>query len=96
MKKDKIISLAREQGAHVVVNNIDKDEVISVFLGKADMGNSNIEGWKHGIFIKEINAYWEIAYSQNSKTRLLMDTEVIKVVEQWCTNPSNELLDGYK
>ncbi len=93
MKKADIITYARDQGAHVVVKTHDNIEVISVFLEIIDIVKDE---WNHGIFIKEINSYWEIGYSQNEKTRLLMDTEVVKILEQWCANPSDDLLEDFK
>ena len=95
MKKADIITFARDQGAQVELKIIDDKELISVFVENENMGNSIIEGCKHGLFIQEINSYWEIAFSQNYKTRLLMDREVTGILEQWCQDPTDELLKEY-
>jgi hypothetical protein len=95
MKKADIISFARDQGAQVEIKTLDNSEFISVLVEKSKKDNSTINGWNQGLFIKEINSYWEIGFSHNSKTRLLMDREVTNILEIWCQNPTDELLNKY-
>jgi hypothetical protein len=95
MKKADIITFARDHGAQVELKTFDNSEFISVTVGTEDTGNSRVAGWNQGLNIREINSYWEIDFSQNSKTRLLMDREVTAILEKWCQNPVDELLNNY-
>ena len=92
MKKADIITFARDQGAQVALKTFDNIEVISVSVDKA---NTSIDANKHSLFIKEVNSYWEIGFSHNTKTRLLMDKEVTAILEIWCQKPTDELLNKY-
>ena len=92
MKKDKIVNRAREHGAHVVVKSSNKLEVIYVFVGLIDIVEDE---WKHSIKIMEVNSFWVIEFFQNTKTRLLMDAEIIELLDKWCVNPSDDLLMEY-
>lgn len=94
MNKESIKNIAKENGSYAEDKIFEGEEFVSIFSEEVETGK-DFRAWKQGIFVRKINQYWEIRFSQFGKTRQLEDKEIFELIKLWCRHPKDELFENY-